>query len=297
MRGPTLLILALGLAGAKAGCERRPGQTAATSGGASEAAAAPTNRVEINAAVRQNLGITFAKVESRNVGRTLRVPGRFELLPTARREYRVPSAGTIELLVGQYQKVEPGTPLYRLDAPRWRELQRELTSADTALELARAAADSIAPLMEAHERHRAEIQSEVAVWTDRVAALEELRAAGGARGEDVSQARAALATARARLAEMLEKEAELGARQREVRAQLEAARSQRAILLESAATLTGRTTGELVTVDNGRPRWQSVGRIEVVALSPGVIDLVRAISGSLVEPGAAVLTTVQPDQV
>src|SRR5690606_34730311 len=77
--------------------------------------AAPTNRVEINAAVRQNLGITFARVERRNVARTLRVPGRFELLPTAAREYRSPVSGRVEVLVSQYEDVEEGTPLYRID--------------------------------------------------------------------------------------------------------------------------------------------------------------------------------------
>src|SRR5215203_748077 len=100
------------------GCQRKPEQ-AAPNGGVSNAPS-PTNRVDINAAVRQNLGITFAKVESRNVARTLRVPGRFELVPTARREYRVPAAGRVELLVQQYQRVEKGTPLYRLESPRWR---------------------------------------------------------------------------------------------------------------------------------------------------------------------------------
>ncbi len=78
--------------------------------------ATPTNRVEIPAAVRQNLGITFARVESRNVARTLRVPGRFELLPTATREYRAAAAGTVEVLVRQYDRIEAGTPLYRLNS-------------------------------------------------------------------------------------------------------------------------------------------------------------------------------------
>src|SRR5690606_35265965 len=67
--------------------------------------AAPTNRVDINARVRQNLGITFARVERRNVARTLRVPGRFELVPSAERDYRTPVSGQVELLVRQFDQV------------------------------------------------------------------------------------------------------------------------------------------------------------------------------------------------
>jgi hypothetical protein len=93
------------------GCSRDagPAKSGAMPGGtpaAESAAAAPTNRVDIPDAVRRNLGVVFAKVESRAVARTLRVPGRFELLPTAGREYRAPLAGRVELLVAQYQRVE-----------------------------------------------------------------------------------------------------------------------------------------------------------------------------------------------
>ncbi len=294
MSRPTPLALALALAAAIAGCDRKPEQSNLNVGAA---APAPTNRVEINAAVRQNLGISFAKVERRSVSRTLRVPGRFELIPTARREYRVPAAGKVELLVQQYQRAETGTPLYRLDSPRWRELQRELTDADAAVKLAQAGADSIGPFMEAHVRHHTEIQNAVDLWTQRVEALEQLHAAGGARGDEVSQAGAALATARTDFAETLEKEAELLARQREVKAQLDAATSRAAILLESAASLTARTANDLAALDGEKPRWQTIGQIEVVALSPGVVDSLHTISGSFVEQGAGVLTTVQPDQV
>jgi len=290
-----LYALAVMLVAALIGCERTPEPEKPNAAGSE--AAAPTNRVDINASVRQNLGITFAKVETRNVARTLRVPGRFELLPTARREYRLPTSGTVELLVQQYQKVDAGTPLYRFDAPRWRELQRELTDADAAVKLAQAGADSIGPFMAAHEQHHTEIQKAVDLWTQRVTALEDLQAGGGVRGEDVAQARTSLATARVELAETLEKEAELTARQREVTAQLGAARSRLVILLEAAASLVGRSSTELLEADNGLPRWQTIGQIEVRALSPGVIDSVHLTSGSSVDQNASVLTTVQPNQV
>ena len=46
-----------------------------------------TNRIDIPAVVRKNLGITFATVVPRHVRRTRRVPGRFEHLPEAHRAY------------------------------------------------------------------------------------------------------------------------------------------------------------------------------------------------------------------
>ena len=64
-------------------------QTAAAKPAAAETAPPPTNRIDLPATVRQNLGITFAKVEKRRVSSTIRVPGSFELQPSARREYLV----------------------------------------------------------------------------------------------------------------------------------------------------------------------------------------------------------------
>ena len=295
----TLLVLsAVTLAVMPVGCERKKDEKPAS--GASTTAPAVTNRVDISAAVRQNLGITFAKVESRKVTRTLRVPGRFELLPTARREYRAAAGGTVELLAQQYQKVDAGTPLYRLDSPRWREMQRELTDAEASVKLAQAGADSIAPLLAAHENHHTEIQKAVDLWTARVTALELLQAAGGARGDEVAQAKAAMASSRSDLAETLEKEAELLARKTETAAQLDAARSRLAFLYQAAASLSGISAADLQSPspsDPTTPRWRAINSIEVRALAPGVIESVSIASGGVIDLHGNVLSTVQPDQV
>lgn len=287
------LILILAIAAALAGCSRDP-DPAPTSAAAEPT---PTNRIDINAAVRQNLGITFARVESRSVARTLRVPGRFELLPTARRESRAPAGGAVELLVRQYQHVEPGDPLYRLDTPRWRELQGQLTDAAASIALAQAALDSIGPFTLAHEAHHTEIERAVDLFTERVATLEQLHAAGGSRAGDLADARAALADARAEHAETLEKEAELTARSRDAAAQLEAALARNAFLLESAASLTGRSVADLTASHDGRPRWQTITQIEVTAAAPGVVDTLHAVSGAIVEIGAPVVTLIQPELI
>jgi multidrug resistance efflux pump len=290
------LFLPLVCALASIGCERAPDRTHE----GAEATAVPTNRVDINATVRENLGITFAKVESRMVARTLRVPGRFELLPTARREYRAAASGTVELLVQQYQSVAGGTPLFRLSSPRWREMQKELADAEAAVKLAQAGVDSIEPLLGAHENHHTEIQRAVDVWTDRVDTLEQLQAAGGARGDEVAQARAAMASARSELAETLEREADLLARKSETAAHLDAATARLAFLYEAAAGLVGVSAADLRSPSSGAssaPRWRTIDAIEVRALTPGVVDTVSVDSGGVIDQHAHILSTVQPNQV
>jgi len=282
---------------ALSGCEKKVEQSP---GAGTSDAPAPTNRVDINTAVRQNLGITFAKVESRNVARTLRVPGRFELLPTAKREYRAAAAGTVELLVQQYQAVAAGNPLYRLDSPRWREMQKELADAEASVKLGQAGVASIAPLLAAHENHHMEIQKAVDLWTARVSTLEQLLTAGGARGDEVAQAKAAMASSRSELAETLEKEAELLARKAETAAQLDAATSRLAFLYEAAATLVGVSATDLRSPspsDANTPRWRTVSGIEVRAITPGVVESVQVVSGGVIDQHAHVLSTVQPEQV
>ncbi|XVJ59111.1 MAG: hypothetical protein HEQ23_06795 [Tepidisphaera sp.] len=296
MSRPLLLALLCSFTLASVGCDREPAAGPTTMESASSQ---PTNRIDIPSTVRQNLGITFAKVETRNVARTLRVPGRFELQPTALREYRAPAGGTIELLVQQYQTVTPGTPLYRLDSSRWREMQREIADAEAAVTLAQAGVDSIDPLLAAHETHHGEIQKSIDLWNARIETLDKLSAAGGARGDEIAQARASLASARADLAETLEKEAELIARKSETAAQLDASRSRLAFLFEAAATLAGVGADDLraTTDPTGAPRWRKMSSLEVKASSAGVVETLHAISGNLLDEHAPVVTVIQPDQV
>lgn len=297
MSRPFTICLVLVIACALNACQKKPEHASGASG---KEAPAPTNRVEINAAVRQNLGISFATVERRNVARTLRVPGRFELLPTAHREYRAAVDGTVELLVQQYQSVEAGTALYRLDSPRWRLMQSEIADAEAAVRLARAGVDSIAPMLEAHENHHTEIEKAVEVWTARVTMLEQLQSAGGAGGDEVAEARAQMASSRSELAETLEKEAELVARKSETAAELDAATGRLAFLYEAAATLAGVSAEDLrapSASDPGVPAWRAINAIEVRALTPGVVEHVNTTSGGVVDQHSLVLATVQPDRV
>jgi len=108
-----------------------------TAPAAQEGGQTPTNRVEISSSVRNNLGITFAKVERRSVATTIRVPGSFELQPRAKMEYRPLLAGQVEFSVDQFDKVEPGTVIYKFRSPEWLELQSRIDLALASLEQAR----------------------------------------------------------------------------------------------------------------------------------------------------------------
>lgn len=240
---------------------------------AAAAAAAPTNRVDINDAVRRNLGVTFAKVETRNVARTLRVPGRFEPMPTARREYRAPLAGRVELLVAQYQRVEPGTPLYRVDAPAWRAIAEEIVATEAKVA-------SMGPLREAHRVHEKSLADKVELWKARLKQLEELRAAGGGSAAQFTEARATLNATQADLADVMEKDAALEAEDKQANAQLRALRSRRDALAAS-----------------GGGEQPADAPFTVRAVAAGVVESLEVTQGGLLAEGAAVLAIVQPELI
>lgn len=273
-------MMMLALAVSMAACERRAHEHADTQAMEEEREEGPTNRVDIPAAVRQNLGITFARVEYRNVAQTLRVPGRFELLPTARREYRTPVSGRVELLVSQYERVKAGTPLYRVDASAWRELHEQIGSM-------RARVDSMGPLREAHRRHEQSLAEKVGLWEERLKQLAELREAGGGSAAQLTEARATLNATQAELADVMEKDAELQAEQQRVEAELRSLVSRRETLMR------GRHCADAAvdeTLDAGEG-------FTVCAVAEGVVEVVGVTPGGLVEENGHVMTVVQPEQV
>ncbi|MSR41470.1 MAG: hypothetical protein EXS10_06165 [Phycisphaerales bacterium] len=236
--------------------------------------AAPTNRVEIPETVRRNLGITFAKVEPRNVASTLRVPGQFELLPTARHEYRAMFVGRIALLVEQYARVEIGTPLYRIESSDWRDLHESIASAQ-------AKSDAMPPLREAHHAHARILEERARIWEARLEQLEQLRNAGGGGAAQFIEARAALNEAQVELAEVLEKEAEHDAQERAIAADLRALEARRALALTASGCSENAAPNALV----------------ICATASGRVESIAVTQGSQVEEAAVVLTTVQPELV
>lgn len=242
-----------------------------------EQAAAPTNRVDIPEAVRRNLGITFAKVESRNVARTLRVPGRFEPLPTAHREYRAPLGGRVELLVTQYQRVAAGTPLYRIDAPAWRALEEEIIATEAKVA-------SMPPVREAHRVHEKSLADKVDLWNQRLQQLESLQQAGGGSAQQVTEARATLTATKAELADVMEKDAMLEAEEKRAQAELRA--------------LVGRRESLLAACAQGAAATQAQpGTLVVCAVADGVVEDLGVTQGGLAEEGARVVTLMQPEKI
>lgn len=275
--------LGLGLAVALAACDRKVEKRAEGDGHnhgseSGSAAPTPTNRVDIPASVRQNLGITFAKVESRNVAQTLRVPGRFELLPTARREYRTPLGGRVDVLVSQFQRVEPGTPLYRVDASAWRDLHEQIAAMQARV-------DSMGPLREAHRRHEQSLADKVALWQERLKQLEELRGAGGGSASQFTEARATLNATQAELADVMEKDAELQAQQKQAEAELRSLKSRHDLLVR------GSNCGD------SHEGLEPGSGFTVCAVAAGVVETIGITPGGLAEENGHIVTLVQPDQI
>jgi hypothetical protein len=270
-------------------------------GAASQSSAPITNRVDIPETVRRNLGLTFAKVEMRPVAETIRVPGRFELLPDARREYRTMLPGRIELMVKQFQRVEPGTLLYRLDSPSWRELQQKLAETEAQIREGEKRVEMIEPMREAHERHHNAIEETVGVLKERMERLEEGQAQGSVSAEEKGQVQTALAQARSDLAEVLEKETQLAVQRVEVTSQYEAAQVRFELLLNSAASLFGVEPAKLLEPSNSEasalPLWRTRRDVEVVAGAQGFVETIALTNGAWADETSLVLSTVQPDQI
>jgi len=298
-RIPLLILLNATLA--LVGCRSKSPPQSEPAHSESAAAATPTNRVDIPATVRNNLGITFAPVEVREVARTIRVPGSFEVSPAARREYRTMASGRIELYVAQYEAVQPGEILYVLDSPEWRELQQRLNETELRLEQARTTAKAMGPLLEARRRHHAELHQAVTIWAERVEQLRASRTTGVVTDEAFAQARGTLATKRAELAEVTEEEAELRLREAQNLAELHANQERLELLLANASSLLSLPVESLTETDpdspQAHPRWRGIREVEVRAEAAGVVEALALTNGAWANERNLVLTTVQPDRL
>lgn len=302
MRYRNTLLATMTISLAWTGCDREPATGEGRPSGATAQPSAPiTNRIDIPDAVRRNLGLTFARVEMRAVAETIRVPGRFELLPDARREYRTMLAGRVELMVKQFQRVEPGTLLYRLDSPPWRELQKKLAETEAQIREGEKRVEMIGPMFGAHERHHKAVEETVHLLTTRAERLQKGEAQGSVSAEEIGQVQATLAQARSDLAEVLEKETDLAVRRVEVNSQLEAARIGFELLLNNAATVLDLEPAKLLAPStaepNALPLWRTREHVEVVAGAPGFVESISLTNGGWADDTSLVLTTIRPDQI
>jgi multidrug efflux pump subunit AcrA (membrane-fusion protein) len=285
----TLFVL---LAAALSACgDERPSAPAAAG---NQGDPAPTNRVAIPTAVRQNLGISFVTAERRRIAKTLRVPGRFEHDPSAVRLYNAPIDGRVRLLVALYDYVDPGTPLFRLDAPEWRELQQEL---EDALIISQHTRRRIAA--ETDRIHS--IHQEISGLRDRLDHLEKLDAAGGGRASDIAETKLRLNQAHSQLAQA---EADLSLAEAEsIRLQpldnpdLPNPSFTRA--LQRAASWTGLSSDQLLatlhTPDGPQPRWRVMNTLEIVAARSGRVEFLDHSGEGWARAGDLILRITDPD--
>jgi len=221
----------------------------------------PSNRVDIPSTVRDNLGITFAKTERRNLDKTIRVPGNFELQPLARHEYRLMLSGVVEFAIDQFEEVNSGTVLYHFRSAEWLEMQAKIGLASASLDQARSKYEAV---------------------DERVKALRQAnfkRADLEARLADLS-------------ADLTKQEAEF---------QVSVSHATRILNLCHAFGRKSLTPEYLLeSVDqNGKsvPFYQTIDRIEVRAIEPGIVESLAVTDGVFVEDTTLILTTVDPTKI
>lgn len=235
------------------------------------------NAIAIPESVRQNLGLTFAKAQRRRVASTLRVPGRFEPLPSARRQYNAVLPGRVELLVQQYQPVEAGTPLYRIESPEWLKLRQQLQEDLTAISRSEAE-------VAVAQATKAEAEHAVKLLEQRIGTL-------GEAGVRKAELEAELADKRNSLPRL---EAEVRAKQVEHQAN----RRRFPLTLASAASVLAMDAKTLMEEvpdkDNPQPRWSTISAVEVRAAQAGVVESLDLTNGAWTEANKPVLATVNP---
>lgn len=260
--------------------------------------AAGASGIDLPPSVQQNLGITWATAGYRVVQGTVRMPGRFESEPSARRPYQAPLDGRVEVLVKPYQRVAAGDPLYRIHAEGWQQLQLAIAEGcnDGCADgcgTASAAARNLA----AGERHADAVAASLQAWAARREVLARLN-------QEVGGKAAELAEVSTRVADLTVQAAE--AERRLIRLQREAegpdgtaatglAAIRLAQLMARASAITGLSRQELEAPDaRGIPTWMAIESPLIRALSPGVVEGEIAASGTWIDARSTVLTVTDP---
>lgn len=279
-----------------------------------------SNRIAVPPTVRSNLGITFINVEQRRVASTIRVPGQFELTPSARREYHTTLTGRVELLVNQYDPVQAGTPLYRVDSPQWRDMQQKLSETVNAVQQASAQTKSIGVRLAAVKRHGDRLREQEKIWSDRVGQLNVLIEAGGGAASELAEAQSQLSATRTSLAKVDEELAEVAQQRITIDSQLNGYRRSMPLLYADALSLKVNNTDARIdlalapaaamlgvpvdklrenagSADNPLPYWRTIDLVEFRAQEPGVVETLGATKGAWLDASALVLTTVDPRQI
>jgi len=271
-----------------AGCSER---AATPSTGNAATGETPSNRVDVPAMVRRNLGIEFADVERRRVAQTLRLPAQVELLPSATQHYPAPYAGRVQVRVAPLQRVAAGDVLYAVDSHEWRAAQRELGAADNAVTVTEARLASMPPLLEACEAHERSLQEAHDVTSAHIEALQRAEQDVGGQAQKLANARVELAQLGAQIADASEKHTETTTRAQELRATLQTQRDRLTLLLGGAAATLG------VPAETLTEGWRELQEVEMRALRAGVVQEIAVADGALVDAHEHVVATVDPRAV
>lgn len=259
-----------------ASCVNPTAPTAAPTPDAAPPAAPAMGGIPVPAAVRDNLGITFAKVELRAVAETRRVPGQFELLPTARQEYRAVLGGRIQLQVAQFQAVSAGDILFTIDSPQWRHIQHEAVEAEGDIIMAQAA-------LEVARAQRRETEASLGKQEERLKNL----AAVNVRKAEVESTATALRSSLPRL------DAETRARE----VALREAEEHYASRLNALSSVTGFSIDKLRERTGDQAAWRAIAALEVRAQQAGVVETLAVSEGGWLEEGVLALTVIDPAKV
>jgi hypothetical protein len=276
----SLLSFLAVLAIVSVGCTRQNGQAPAPPPQQEESETAATNRIDIPATVRKNLGITLVKVERRKVESTIRVPGAFELQPLARHEYRLSLPGTVQLAVDQYQKVEPGDLLYRFRSPQWPEIQHEIIVGEQEIQSAMAEIQVAQARIDEAERRLVIMRERLSSLTGADIRNADLEGQAAEMEASLPRLRAELRLAETRLAN--------GERTRE-----------HALHRASAASGIAEEVLSAEVQHQGRSElaYRTIDWIEVRATEPGVVETLAITDGSFADAPSLVLSTVDPTEV
>ena len=280
-RGWLVLVLFLPLTSVLPACLQAPG-TQGDSPQGQQAAAMPGNNpaprggIPIPPAVRDNMGITFAAVQQRAVAETRRVPGQFELLPTARQEYRAPVGGRVEVKAAQFDAVTAGDVLLTIDSPEWRRIQHEaveaegdITMADATLQVARARLQ--------------EARSALAKQEERLGNLAEVNVRNAALEAEATTLRSSLP----RL------EAEVRAQEAGVRE----AREHYTSRLNALSSVTGIPVAELRELQHDEAAWRAITVLPIRAEHDGVVENLAVSDGGWLEAGELAMNVLDPEKI
>ena len=270
-----LALLLIATSAILTGCPNTAAETQKATAPAKEEANAPApmGGIAIPAAVRDNLGITFAKVERRRVSATRRLPGQFELRQEARQEYRALMAGRVSLRVAQFQAVQPGDILLTLDSPEWRRLQHETVEAEGDIVMTQAT-------LEVAQAQRNEANAAVARKGERIDNLAKVNVRRAELEADAANMRNSLP----RL------EAEIRAQE----AALREAHEHYASRLNALSSVTGQSVEELRKEVDGVAAWRGISSLEIRARSAGVVEALSVVDGGWLEPGELALSVIDP---